>query len=222
MEELLSTHNSICVGVSGGSDSNIIVHMIAENFREHLNKVHFEFVNTGLEYAATIKHIDYMKNRYGIRIDTTRGESVVSVVKREGIPIVSKEFSEIVNGVQRGIPGYIRKYERDRSESKYAFTPKLKSLADYLIENNIKVSQKCCLLSKKKPSQQYLRSHGCDLHITGERQIEGGVRASAHSSCFEPARSRKKYDKFMPLFFWNDETKQFYKNEGEYHILRLL
>ena len=211
MEELLATHNSICVGVSGGSDSNIIVNMLAENFPQYLYKTHFEFNNTGLEYAATLRHIDYMRNRYGINIDTTRGESVVSVVQREGVPIVSKEFSTMVDGVQRGVPSYIRKFKKERSESKYALTPKLKSLAEYLIENKVKISSKCCDLSKKNPSRQYLRAKGCDLFITGERQREGGLRSSMHSSCFEPARKKKKYDHFMPLFFWNDETKQFYK-----------
>ena len=37
----LATHECICVGVSGGSDSNVIVHMIATHFREYLPKVHF-------------------------------------------------------------------------------------------------------------------------------------------------------------------------------------
>ena len=49
----LSNHQSICVSVSGGSDSDIIVHIIATYFREYLPKIHFVFANTGIEYRAT-------------------------------------------------------------------------------------------------------------------------------------------------------------------------
>lgn len=114
----LLTHESICVGVSGGSDSNIIVHILATYFKDELSKMHFVFNNTGLEYAATLQHLDFMEERYGIKIDRIRGESVVSVVRREGIPILSKEFSQTVNGVSRQVPSMIRKLERERERER--------------------------------------------------------------------------------------------------------
>ena len=49
----LSTHNSVLVSVSGGSDSDIIVHMICTYFRDMLPKCHFVFFDTGLEFLAT-------------------------------------------------------------------------------------------------------------------------------------------------------------------------
>lgn len=55
-----------------------------------------------------------------------------------------------------------------------------------------------------------------DLVITGERRAEGGQRATAHTSCFE-SNTYHGYDKFMPLFFWDDDTKYFYKQRENIH-----
>lgn len=88
MNYYLATHNSICVSVSGGSDSDLIVHIIARYFRQYLEKIHFVFCNTGLEYRATLRHLDELEEKYNISIDRIRGKSVVSVVKQDGIPII--------------------------------------------------------------------------------------------------------------------------------------
>lgn len=208
----LQMHESICVSVSGGSDSDIIVHMIATYFRECLPKIHFVFINTGLEYAATKRHIEEIQEKYDITIETIRGESVVTAVRKYGLPIISKEYSHIIDGVQRNAgESYVRKLNQTREESpRYAISKKQRALAQYLIDNDIRISDKCCDVSKKKPAHQFYRTIGADLVITGERQSEGGQRATAHKDCFEHG---KTIDKYMPLFFWNDETKQWYKED---------
>lgn len=38
----------------------------------HIDKCSFLFVNTGLEYKATIDHLDYLEDRYRIHIDRVR------------------------------------------------------------------------------------------------------------------------------------------------------
>ena len=215
MEMRLASHNSICVGVSGGSDSNVIVHMIATEFRKYLPKIHFVFSNTGLEYKATLRHLDYMEERYDIKIDRIKpdkGNGVVSVVRREGVPILSKAFSKEVQCAQKGQQWAIKRMYRTKQESDYAYSDKVKKMAHYLLENNIKVSSKCCDLSKKKPYYEYLKNINADLTITGERRCEGGQRATAHKGCFEKG---DKHDKYMPLFYWDDKTKKWYKeHEG--------
>ena len=211
MAHYLSNHNSICVSVSGGSDSDIIVHMIATYFREYLYKVHFVFVNTGLEYKSTLRHLEYMEKRYDIHIDRIRGRSVVLVVKEDGVPIISKNYSKMIGAAINGKAWALRQIARTREESpKYALSKNQKNLANYLLANPVKVSSSCCDKSKKYPLHQYQKSIGADLDITGERKAEGGVRSTAHTTCFE-ARDRKA-DKYMPLWFWDDETKQYYKD----------
>ena len=216
MDYYLSNHESICVGVSGGSDSNIIVHMIATHFREYLPKVHFVFSNTGIEYKATIRHLDWMENHYNITIERIRpakGDNLVSVVRREGVPILSKTFSHTVPQAQRGYESAFRKINGELmyngKPSSFNFTKKQKELAEYLIEHEIKVSDKCCDLSKKKPFHKFVKEVKADLIISGERKCEGGARATRHKNCFE--NQKDGIDKYMPLFFWDDDTKQWYK-----------
>lgn len=73
---------------------------------------------------------------------------------------------------------------------------------------DIEFSSECCELSKKRPMREFAREINADLEITGERKSEGGIRATSHSSCFE---EKAGADKYMPLFFWNNETKEYYK-----------
>lgn len=207
----LGNHDHPCVSVSGGSDSDIIVHIIATYFREFLPKTHFVFVNTGLEYDATKRHLDYLDERYDIKIDRIRGMSVVTAVHRYGVPVLSKAFSECVDGAQNGKRWAINRINRTKEYSSiFALTDPQKKLADYLLQSNVKVSDMCCKKAKKEPIFSYFKENKCDLNVTGERIAEGGVRSAAHKSCFEPAKTHK-WDKYMPLWYWNDETKAYYK-----------
>lgn len=212
----LSTHDSIVVSVSGGSDSDIIVHMIGTYFREYIPKIHFVFINTGLEYQATKRHIVEIQEKYNIVIDEIRGESVVSTVRKNGVPIVSKEFSKIVNGVQRNAgESYLKKLYATREESSgYALSKNQKALADYLIQNDIKVSEKCCTVSKKNPSHKYEKEKSADLVITGERRCEGGY---VPLNIKIVLKAPKQEINICRYFFWDDETKQWYK---EYEGIR--
>lgn len=97
----LSNHNSICVSVSGGSDSDIVVHMIAKNFRQYLDKVRFVFANTGLEYRATLDHIKVLSEKYDIVIEEVRGEPIPLAVKNNGVPFISKRASELLSRLQK-------------------------------------------------------------------------------------------------------------------------
>lgn len=209
MNYYLATHNSICVSVSGGSDSDLIVHIIARYFRQYLEKIHFVFCNTGLEYRATLRHLDELEEKYNISIDRIRGKSVVSVVKQDGIPIISKDYSNVVGGAVKGRAFGLKRIERTRQESKFAMSANQKALAHYLINNKIKISCSCCNKSKKNPLHKYEKQHKADLIITGERKAEGGQRAQAHKDCFESKNG--KTDRYMPLWFWDNETKQYYK-----------
>lgn len=205
----LATHEHPFISVSGGSDSDVIVHMIATNFKEYLGKTKFCFVNTGLEYRATIRHLDFLEERYGIHIERIRGVSVVNSVHQYGVPVLSKTFSFLVDGLQRGKAWAYKQAQRG---GKYGLTNTTRAMADYLVRNGIKVSDKCCTVSKKKPLFKKEREWQTDLSITGERKAEGGRRAVAHTDCFEENTSHG-WDKYTPLFFWDDETKQWYKEK---------
>lgn len=212
-----STHNNIAISVSGGSDSDILIHMVATYFREFLPKVHFVFVNTGLEYDATKRHLDEQEKKYNIKIDRIRGMSVVHAVKKYGVPIQSKKYSTSVQYYCKGskwTENWINQQGTFAKGNRSAPSDKEIVLAKAIKERGIRISDKCCTYSKKKPLHQYDKENNIDLSVTGERRAEGGRRAFAHTSCFEGGR-KDRIDKYMPLFFWNDETKAYYKeSEG--------
>lgn len=222
----LDSHNSICVSVSGGSDSDIIVHIIATYFREYLKKVHFVFVDTGLEYKATKDHLCYLEKRYNIKINRIKGTPIPLAVKQNGVPFLSKQISEFLQRMQKhglsfskhsiknapkGTRAVIRWWCNDFGEGSRYNVEYRKFLKEFLIHKKptIRFSNRCCMVSKKSPLTKFEKSVCADLVITGERKSEGGARAGAHSDCFE---KRKDMDRYMPLWFWDNETKQWYKN----------
>lgn len=209
--EYFSSHEHICISVSGGSDSDCIVHLVCTYFPEFLEKCKFAFVNTGLEYDATKRHLCDLEKRYGIEIDEIRGLSVVTSCKRYGFPILNKVKAHDLDLLLRKQPsGYRLVYEME--DSQFSFTERERELARYIEANQIKVSSMCCDVSKKKPLKQYQKEHDIDLAVTGERKAEGGARAVQNKSCF---READDFDRYMPLFWWSDETKRiFKKTEG--------
>lgn len=212
IEEHIGSHERISISVSGGSDSDCIVHLICEYFSEYLEKCRFVFVNTGLEYDATKRHLCDLETRYGIRIDRIRGMSVVTACRKYGFPIINKMKSymlgQYVDGKKWPV-GYIFG-DKIRTFNSLKFTDGQKQLALYLKENNIKVSKECCSYSKKKPLSDYQEEHHIDLIVTGERKAEGGQRAIAHESCFE--EHKDGMHKYMPLWWWSNTSKAAFKN----------
>lgn len=98
--------NAIC-SYSGGSDSDIMLHLI-ETVRKIFNlpPVHYCFFNTGLEMEAIKRHVKDMEKLYGVTITEHRPKKgVVQSTREHGIPFVSKIMSAGLEGVQKkGIP----------------------------------------------------------------------------------------------------------------------
>lgn len=210
MNNYFRDHDSIAISVSGGSDSDCIVHLVCTYFPEYLEKISFVFVDTGLEYEATKRHISDLESKYGINIFKIRGLSVVTSCRRYGFPILNKIKAHYIDMYRRRTPkGYYLVFEADDPKMHFRFTERERELARYLDENGINVSSKCCDVSKKAPLQKFQKENNVDLSVTGERKAEGGQRAVVHKSCFE--EGNHGMDKFMPLFWWSDATKADFK-----------
>lgn len=176
VEEYFSQHERIAISVSGGSDSDCIIHLVCTYFPEYLDKCRFVFCNTGLEYDATKRHLDDIEEKYGITIDRVRGTSVVTSVRKYGVPILNKYKSNVIDAYQRG-KQYAERYIFEDGAVRYhvmTFTEKQREMVRYATKNGIKISDKCCDISKKKPLHDYEKLHNIDLNITGERKAEGG------------------------------------------------
>ena len=94
--------NAIC-SYSGGSDSDIMLHLI-EQVRKTFNSppVQYCFFNTGLEMQAIKQHVKDVEKLYGVTITEHRPKKNIVLATREyGLPFVSKIMSSGLEGVQK-------------------------------------------------------------------------------------------------------------------------
>jgi 3'-phosphoadenosine 5'-phosphosulfate sulfotransferase (PAPS reductase)/FAD synthetase len=99
---LIEHPNAIC-SYSGGSDSDIMMHLIETVRRTFdLPPIHYCFFNTGLEMEATKRHVRETAQKYGVQIDEYRPKKNIVLATREhGLPFVSKIMSAGLEGVQK-------------------------------------------------------------------------------------------------------------------------
>lgn len=147
---LLQHPKAIC-SYSGGADSDIMIDLI-ERTREmlpSLPSVKYVFFNTGLEMAATKKHVKETAEKYGVEIEEVRPKiGIVRATREHGVPFVSKIMSEGLSEWQKkGVPLSIAQEYEDaddkaakRRELKERY-PKCESLINFL----------CCCNSAGEP-----------------------------------------------------------------------
>ena len=93
--------NAICA-YSGGSDSDILLDII-ERARSMFGMppIKYCFFNTGLEMAATKRHVKEVEKKYGVEITEYRPKKNIVLATREfGLPFVSKIMSSALETVQ--------------------------------------------------------------------------------------------------------------------------
>lgn len=139
-KRLIEHPNAIC-SYSGGSDSDIMIHLI-EQVRAMFNlpPVKYVFFNTGLEMKATKDHVKATARRYGIEIKTVRPRvNIVLAARRYGIPFVSKIMSGGLEEWQKkGLPlSIVDEYneaadKRDKRAELKARYPGCESLINFL------------------------------------------------------------------------------------------
>jgi len=101
-KRLVQHPNAIC-SYSGGSDSDIMLHMI-ETVRKTFNlpPVKYCFFNTGLEMEAIKRHVREMSELYCVEISEYRPKKgIVQATREHGLPFVSKIISSGLEGIQR-------------------------------------------------------------------------------------------------------------------------
>lgn len=96
--KISNTHRIVC-SLSGGSDSDIMLDIISRLDTE--KKVKYVFFDTGIEYKATKKHLEFLEQKYGIVIDRVRAiKPVPAGCKQYGVPFWSKYVSEMMERLQ--------------------------------------------------------------------------------------------------------------------------
>lgn len=228
----IDTYKKIIVSISGGADSDVMLDMCWRLDPD--KKCEYVFFDTGIEYEATKKHLDYLEDRYNITI--RREKAIVPVplgCRRYGQPFLTKHVSEMMDRLQKHnfhwedepFDVLIKKYPRCKSALTWwcnkHINPsgkpsqmninKHKLLKEFIIANppQFKISQKCCEGAKKKPARQIEKLGDYDLGCVGIRKLEGGIRSQQYKTCFTPSKDCE-VDHFRPIFWLSDEDKQIY------------
>lgn len=228
-DKLLTYYKNPCISISGGSDSDVLIDLI-EKIRFGRN-VLYVFFDTGIEYQATKKHLDFLEKKYGVKIKRERAIKPVPIgCKKYGVPFLSKKISDYISRLQR----HDFKWEDDDFEVLYKKYPNCKSalrwwcndfgenssynikknkyLKDFMIQYppDFNISDKCCNGAKKESIKDFIKKNNCYINIVGERKAEGGARATSHRSCFDGSKIGDAY-KYLPMFFWSDKDKREYE-----------
>lgn len=226
----LNQFNRPVCAISGGSDSDVMLHMCAA--LDDKKKIKYVFFDTGLEFSATKEHIKNLEKQYGVTINRHRAEQPVPVcVKRYGVPFLNKRASDYIERLQR----YDFQWEDLPFDVLYERYPKCKAalrwwcnefgedsrfniaentwLKEFLVANppTFKISNKCCVYAKKATAKSCMESWGGDLNIIGVRKAEGGARASAYKNCFSPERDQHPAE-FRPILWFSNKDKEAFVN----------
>ncbi|HCC35135.1 MAG TPA: phosphoadenosine phosphosulfate reductase [Ruminococcaceae bacterium] len=230
LKALLHQYNHPLCSVSGGSDSDLLIHL-CESARGD-RPVFYMFFDTGIEYQATHNHLDELEAWYGIKIHRLRAETPVPAgCKKYGQPFLSKRVSENIERLQAhgfrwenapfdvlmarypNCKKALRWWCNEWGEGSSFNISANKLLKEFMIENppRFAISAKCCDGAKKATGKAGDKVFCPDLKITGERRAESGARATAIHDCgYEDVR-RRTANIYRPLFFWTDEEKALYK-----------
>lgn len=234
---LCSTYNNIMVSLSGGADSDIMLDLLLRTC-EDKSKLHFCFFDTGIEYTATKEHLDYLEQKYNIKIERQRAKCPVPLgCKTYGQPFLSKFVSQMIERLQNknfdfvndgnksfeelkakypncegALTWWCNEYHEQEGKKSHFNISNNRYLKEFMISNppTFKISDKCCLGAKKNTSHDYEKENSFDLKCVGLRQAEGGIRSSAYKNCFD-FDSAKKIQDFRPIWWFTDEDKKTYE-----------
>lgn len=216
------------VAYSGGADSDTTLWLL----RESGFSVKAVLYDTGIEWGATLRHVEYMRE-LGFDIDIIRAKRPVPTSNKQyGHPFISKRISDYLERLQAH--GFDFQGDGNKPfEELWVKYPKCKAalrwwcndwgegsrfniaynrhLKEFLTEYGLpfKVSAKCCDGAKKMPIKEYAKELGIDLMVLGIRKSEGGARASAYKSCYAPQKLYS-YAMYFPLFWWKNDMKEWY------------
>jgi len=216
----------IRVSYSGGSDSDTIAWLL-KYLGYNVTNVIFD---TGLEYEATWRHVDYMISE-GYDIEVVKpSKSIPWTIHNYGEPFVNKYASDMIHRLQYnhfdfkndGLGTFDELYlKHPTSYSSLRWWTNSnngkrdnilwnRGLKEFLIENNglpFSPSIHCCYNAKKLPSKQYAYANNVKLLMMGIRRAEGGKRSNAYSSCYIAKSTIYPYSLYLPLFWWSNEDK---------------
>lgn len=228
VEELYNSTNGKCyLSFSGGKDSTVILAII--KMCQELGTVGdipAVYCETGLELGATREFVNWVEENWYHNVVRIKPEKPFAyVIKHYGKPIKSKMKSSRLGRLQRNRDETNLNFKEllGGDDAKSYCKVKIANKDLHMIHPNfdIKASDKCCDILKKKPFVKYSKEFDIEGYILGERMAEGGVRQLAAEKRMLNGgkvctKTKGKYKIKLPIIDWTDEdVEQFIE---EYNV----
>lgn len=203
----------VYVSFSGGKDSTVLLRLV----REEYPNIEAVFVNTGLEYPEIQKFVKSFENVTILRPKM----SFVEVIKKYGYPIVSKEVAECIGGAKKAEKQGIINQRIKQMNGDWTDKTGKKSQFNYenykpLMYVDFKISNKCCNVMKKSPSQSYAKKMG-KAQMTAQMADESRLRKQKwlQNGCngFD-----LKLPTSNPMSFWTEQDVLQYISQNDIPI----
>lgn len=234
-EQVFQQHQKALVSISGGADSDVMMDICERVRTEQPIDIIYGFFNTGIEYKATLEHLDYLESRYGVEIVRFRAEKSVPQCCREyGQPFASKYISMMIARLQNigfewddsdsydelwskygacrsGLRWWTNDFASDKSRPSQFDIGYRKHLKEFMVDNPpwFRISPKCCDFAKKKVAKRAIKESGCDLTVVGVRKSEGGGR-SMQNKCFDKGIDGRT-STYRPMFWFSNNDRRAYE-----------
>ena len=192
------------ISFSGGKDSTVLHYLIDEALPG--NSIPRVFINTGIEYKATLKFVKQMAANDNRFVIWTVGKDIKKTLNKVGWPFKSKEHAQKLYEWKRGC--------RSKSHMRYfrqlpnGFSPCPQVLM-YQLEDgfDLNISHFCCYEFKKKPIKEYMKQSKRKITLTGMMRTEGGQRTSLTCIVTDKDGTLKK---FHPMAVCSTEWEDWY------------
>lgn len=182
------------ISLSGGKDSTVLSALIDMALPN--NKIPRVYANTGIELNMIRDFVLEMQKTDDRVVIIEPSVPIKQMLEKEGYPFKSKIHAHVVDLYQSGSDNkMILGYTGKRPEHWHTRTcPKVLEY-QFTKENNLKISDKCCLRMKEEPLINYAKENNKTTAIIGVMREEGGRRTNIN--CLQ--MRGKKLEKFQPL-----------------------
>ena len=183
----------VYIAFSGGKDSTVLLDLV----RKLYPNVPAVFSNTGLEFPEIVEFVKTFDNIKIIRPKIPFNK----VVEKYGYPVISKEQSAYIYEYRNTNSLKLKELRLNgNSKGKFKISDKWK----FLINAPFKISDKCCDVLKKEPSESYEKETGRKPFIATLAE-ESSLRTSNYlrygCNAFNSKRPTSK-----PLSIWTEQN----------------